>query len=75
MTVSGLIKEIDKLPPEDVERVIAHINEPRFLDALREHAGDRIAAQRDAELDAGTVEAEPLDETFFPNLRYELRCE
>ena len=75
MTAKDIFKEIEQLPPEEVEKAETRLKDDRFWDELREREADRIAAERGDELDSGKAKAMPVDAAFFQGLRKKLKCE
>ena len=71
-TVEALASEVLQLPTADRTRLLDRVIASLDADAEREVAWDNLAATRDAELEAGTANAVPLDD-ILARLRAELQ--
>ena len=69
--VEALAQEVLQLPTAIRTRLLDRVVESLDVDRARDAAWDALAAERDAELDAGTAQAIPVSEVLA-RLRAEL---
>jgi hypothetical protein len=69
--LEALESEILRLPTADRARLLDRVVASLDADAARDAAWDAVAAQRDAEIESGAVQAVPLDQALA-RLRSEL---
>lgn len=64
LTLEALETEVLRLSTADRTRLLDRVVASLDADAERDAAWDAVAAQRDAEIEAGSSEAVPLDEAL-----------
>lgn len=69
--LEALESEILRLPTADRARLLDRVVASLDADSARDAAWDAVAAQRDAEIESGAVQAVPLDQALA-RLRSEL---